>query len=91
MVASRLLGEWMSNTATTKLMLPIALAVILLIDNVEIHIRLISNTSSSQETKTLNNTSSEIEESIDNTTQDIPSIRDTLTTAGSISNKTNLQ
>lgn len=50
-----------------------------------------ANTGSSQETKVLNNTSSEIGESIDNITQDIPSIRDALTTSSSISNDTNLE
>jgi sodium-dependent dicarboxylate transporter 2/3/5 len=37
MVVTWLLGAWMSNTATAILMLPIALAVISLLDNVEKH------------------------------------------------------
>ena len=37
MVVTWLLGAWMSNTATSILMLPIALAVISLLDNVEKH------------------------------------------------------
>jgi sodium-dependent dicarboxylate transporter 2/3/5 len=41
MVVTWFLGAWMSNTATAILMLPIALAVISLLDNVEKHSRFV--------------------------------------------------